>query len=543
MIGARKVLAVAGVGGALLSGLACAGESGRGASGGTIVISASADADALFPPVVLSVQGKQVTDQIFDNLADIGDSLNTIGDVGFRPRLAKSWSWAPDSSWIDFHLQDSAKWHDGAPVRAKDVAFTFALVKDASLASPLSSNLDDVDSVSTPDSLTARVWLSRHPPDEFFKVASPVPILPSHVLEGTRTADLRASPFASKPIGSGRFRFGEWNRGSRIVLVADSANYRGRPQADRVIWTVANDYNAAALRFVSGAADFLDVVKLEFLSRVAGSGGHVVKTGPGLDYGYVGFNTRRPDGSGPHAVFGDAATRRALVMAVDRASLVKSVFDTLGVVGHGPFTRALFTADTSTDIAFDSAAASHTLDSLGWRRGADGMRARNATPLAFSLMLPSSSAIRMRFAVLLQDQWKRAGAAVKLDPLEVNTFGAQMEGKKFDAMLNAWHIDPDPASFSEEWSTSQTKPGGFNVSSYSNPVFDALADSASREMNPERSAALYRRAYRVLSNDAPAMWLYELRSVFGISKRIEPAGMRPDAWWANLGDWKVLSAK
>ena len=58
-------------------------------------------------------------------------------------------------------------------------------------------------------------------------------------------------------------------------------------------------------------------------------------------------------------------------------------------------------------------------------------------------------------------------------------------------------------------------------------------------MNPARSAELYRRAYRILVNDAPAMWIYELRNVQGSSKRIEPVGIRPDAWWAKLADWSV----
>jgi len=506
---------------------ACRSEASRrassGASAGTIVISASADADALFPPIILSVQGKQVADQIFDNLADIGDRLNAIGDEGFKPRLALSWSWATDSSWIEFNLDGRAKWHDGFPVRANDVRFTFALVKDTALSSPLSSNLDDVDSVSTPDSLTARVWLRRHPPDEFYKIVSPVPILPAHLLGGIRPAELRSSPYASKPVGTGRFRFGQWDRGSRIVLLADSTNYRGRPEADRVIWLLSPDYTAAALRFVDGAADFLDVVKPDFLSRVAGSGGRIIKTGPSLDYGYVGFNLRGVDGKRPHPIFGDRATRRALVMAVDRAALVKSVFDTLGLVGHGPFTRALPTSDSTIGLPFDSTGAARALDSLGWRRAASGMRARKGVPLAFTLIVPSSSTIRMQFAVLIQDQWKRAGAAVRIEPLEVNAFGAQMESRKFDAMLNGWHIDPDPASFREEWSSGEMRPGGFNVSSYNNPAFDALADSAASERNPERSAELYRRAYRLLTDDAPAMWLYELKNAFGISNRIQPA--------------------
>ena len=95
---------------------ACAGserETGSGTTGGTLVITTSADADYLFPPLIASSQGQQVTDQLFERLADIGDQLNVIGDEGFIPHLADRWEWGPDSLSIVFHLNPRARWHDG----------------------------------------------------------------------------------------------------------------------------------------------------------------------------------------------------------------------------------------------------------------------------------------------------------------------------------------------------------------------------------------------------------------------------------------------
>ncbi|HEV7390001.1 MAG TPA: ABC transporter substrate-binding protein, partial [Burkholderiales bacterium] len=341
---------------------------GNGHVGGTITISASADADALLPPLTLSVQGKQIGDQIFDNLADIGPRLNTIGDDGFTPRLASSWKWAADSSFIDFSLNPKARWHDGQPVRSSDVRYTFALVKDTTLGSPLTSNLDNVDSVGTPDSLTARVWLHSHAPDAFYKVAAPVPILPQHALAGVKASDLRTSAFAQHPIGSGRFRFATWERGARIVLVADSANYRGRPNVDRALWLIAPDYTVAATRFLAGEADFLDVVKPEYVAQARQKGKDVIITNGSLDYGYLAFNLGDATHNKSHPIFSNREARRALVMAVDRNLLVRSVFDTLALVAHGPVTRALATSDTTIGLPYDTAAAAKTLDSLGWTR-------------------------------------------------------------------------------------------------------------------------------------------------------------------------------
>lgn len=521
---------------------ACAGDSeapSRGRTGGTIVLSTSGDADILVPPLTLTLQGKQAVDQMFDNLADIGERLNTVGDAGFTPRLARRWRWSADSLAVDFELDPLARWHDGKPVRAEDVRYTFHLVKDTALASHLSATLDNVDSVSVLDSLTARVWLRERRPDAFFKVAQPVPILPSHLLSGTAAGSIRASSFASKPVGSGRFRFGSWDRGSRIILIADSSNYRGRPKADRLTWLVSADYPAAVLRFLTGPADFIDVVRPEYVSKAREAGREVRASEGSLDYGYVAFNLVEKKSGRPHPVLGDRALRRALVMSVDRAALVRNVFDTLGLVAHGPVTRLLPTSDTTIGLPYDTAHAARALDSLGWRRGPDGMRARARTPLAFTLMVPSSSTNRMKLAVLLQEQWRKVGARVSVEPIEVNTFGARMEGRNFDALLNAWHIEPTPSSVREEWASSEIRSGGYNAVSYRNPVFDAVIDSATREGNPRRSVSLYRRAYRILTDDAPAMWLYELRNVYGISERIRPVGLRADAWWLNLAEWTV----
>ena len=518
--------------------LGCA-EDRRSRVGGTIVLSASADADVLVPPLTLTLLGKQVVDQMFDNLADMGEGLNTVGDAGFTPRLARAWRWGKDSLSIDFELDPRARWHDGHAVSSTDVQYTFRLVKDPALASQLGASLDNVDSVSLVDSLTARVWLRRRTPDAFFKVAQPVAILPSHLLSAVPAAGLRAGSFASNPIGTGKFRFSSWDRGARIVLVADSANYRGRPKADKMMWLVSPDYPAAAVRFLTGAADFIDVLRPEYVARAVQAGKEVRVSKGSLDYGYVAFNLVERKTGHPHPVLGDREVRRALVMAVDRAALVRNVFDTFGLVAHGPATRLLPTSDTTASLPYDTLRAARALDSLGWRRGADGIRQRGNVPLAFSLMVPSSSTNRMKLAVLLQDQWRKAGARVTVDPIEVNTFGARMEERNFDALLNAWHIEPTPSSVREEWASSEIKPGGYNAASYRNPQFDAVIDSATTEGNPARSVAQYRRAYRILSEDAPVLWLYELRNVYGISRRILPDGLRDDAWWRSLDRWAV----
>src|SRR5687767_14783982 len=137
----------------LLIVLGCTREDGPSSStadsagGGTIVISVGGDPDGLFPPVHSTTTGKAVSDQTYDHLADLGPELNTVGDAGFTPRLAKSWRRSPDSLSIEFQLDPRARWHDSRPVRASDVVFTHALYKDSATASPTAPLIASIDSV------------------------------------------------------------------------------------------------------------------------------------------------------------------------------------------------------------------------------------------------------------------------------------------------------------------------------------------------------------------------------------------------------------
>lgn len=487
-------------------------------TGGTLVIAAQAEPDNLLPPLTITAQGRQVADQVFDFLADMGPSLNTIGDAGFTPRLADRWTWAPDSMSIAFHIDPRARWHDGMPVRAGDVAFTYRLVTDSTLGSPVAPTIANVDSVTVRDSLTAVVWFRHRTPEQFFDFAYNVAILPAHALRDVPPKSLASSAFARHPIGSGRFRFAKWEPGARVELVADSANYRGRAKLDRVVWTVSPDPAAALTRVLAGDADFLEVVRGPAMKQVESAPKLRLLVGPSLDYVYLGFNMQRP-------VFASADVRRALSAAVDRATLARSVFDTLAAPGIGPLTRAVPTADASVAGApYDSAAAARVLA---------------AHPVAFRLLVPTSSAPRMRYATLLQEQYRRFGVTVTIEPVEMNVFAQRITKGDYDAVLNGWHTDPSPAAVRQAWSASAIPPAGANFARYTSPVFDALVDSAAMQFDPARATAYYRRAYRVIAADAPAVWLYEPKAASAVNRRVTVAGIRPDSWWAGLADWTV----
>ena len=516
-----------------------------GSSGGTMIVDASNDAVDVFPPYVGDQIGRMVQDLVFDRLAEIGPDLLTVGDKTFTPQLAKSWTWAPDSLSIAFSLDPRARWHDGRAVTANDVRYSFRTFVDPKVGSPVAPLLANVDSVSMRDSLTPVVWFKKHTPEQFYDVAYQLIIMPEHVYGAVPVEQLHTSPITRNPVGSGRFRFVKWDAGSRIELVADTSNYRGRAKLDRLIVTPVSEPAAASTQVLSGQADFIFAFPIDQVSKLDSSKVARPVSLPQLAYAFMGMNQYDPKSkNNAHPIFSDVRVRRALSMAVDRVGMLRNVFGDKGRLAHGPFPMIVSFADSTLRLPpYDTTAAKALLDSAGWMVGGDGYRSKRGRQLHFNLLVPTSSAPRMRYAVLLQEQFRKIGARVDLDQLDPNAMNARQQAYDFDAIMAGFNTDPSPSGSKQNWSTAGIGPTGQNMLRYSNRTVDALLDSATSAFDPAQTKRHLTRAYQTLVDDVPAIWLYDYISIPAVNRRITTAPMRADEWWANLADWYIPADK
>ena len=531
---------------ALLSLASCGGDPSASRNGGTVVIGTPADADALLMPLVDGIQGRMVSELLFDRLADIGPSLNTVGDAGFEPRLARSWRWSSDSLAIIFALDTDAKWHDGAPVRAVDVVFGFKAIRDSGNVSSLNAVTANIASVSALDSMSAEVRFARRSPEQFYSAIQIVP-LPEHVYGAIPSGGLRASAAARAPVGSGRFRLVRWESGVRLELAAVEDHYRGRPHLDRVLFSIAPEVAVGIARLKAGETDVWDPIPPIEIADVATQAHLRVVRSPGFDYTFMAFNFRDPKNAArPHPLFANPGVRRAITLAVDRRLLVKAIFDSLALPGLGPFVRAHPTADTTLrQITFDRVAAEALLDSLGWQdRGADGVRRRGGRSLAFSVIVPSTSRARERAALLIQEQLRAVGVALSIEMLEFPVFLSAQTSGKFDAVLGSTRTTPSPSGVRGSWASSAIPGGGTqNPWHYESAAFDAAVEAGLGSLDPVVSNAQFRRAYQLIIDDAAAIWLYEALNASAVHRRFVLPAWRPDAWWLTLGEWSVDPAQ
>jgi len=514
----------------------------RGDVCGTLVVAALGEPATLLPPVTDQQLARDVHDQLFLKLADVGMSANTIGDADFEPQLAQRWEWE-DSLTLVFHLHPDARWHDGRPVTAGDVAFTFAAYTDSQVNSPARPALARIAGVTARDSLTAVFRFSQAFPEMFYEAVHHLRVLPQHLLGDLPRGQWSTAEFGRAPVGNGPYRLASWTPGVALTLTADTGFFLGRPHLARLVWRFQPDLAAAVNLVVAGDADAIEVLVSPDNVRRARETPHLaLYPYPGLAYGYLGFNLRANGGaSRPHPVFGDREVRRALTMAVDRERMRANALGELAKVPPGPIpTLWPLWEPRPRALRYDTAAARRLLAERGWvDRDGDGVREKAGVPLAFAIMLPSTSGLRRQYARLLQEQLARVGAKVAIDEVDGPVYGERTAAGRFDAYLGAWNVDPTPSTgIGGIWTSGAI--GRANHGGYANPAFDDLvARASSGAGSPDSVRALWRRALETFNDDAPAVVLFAMDNVAAVHARVADVRIRPDSYWALVRTWRI----
>src|SRR5258706_15926423 len=436
-----------------------------GANCGTLIDAQVAEPGTLLPPSTEEIAANDVGEQLFLKLADVGMSENTLGDEDFQPLLAQKWEWDGPLTLV-FHLDPRARWHDGQPVTAADVEFTFNAYTDSAVASPFRPKLRRIASVPQRDSLTAVFRFRERYPEMFYDAVYHMRILPAHLLRPVPRDQWRTAQFGREPVGDGPYRFVRWQSAQSIELVADSTFFLGRPGIRRLIWRITPNLQVAVQQVIAGEADVREqLVTPDNVARARAAPQLPLYPFRGSVYTYLCFNLRASDDTTkPHPLFADRTLRRALSMAVDRASLLKSALGDLGKVPPGPMSELLGIWDPDIrQLPYDSALAGRILNGQGWRdHDGDGIRDKDGQPLAFHILVPTSSVLRRQYARLLQEQFRAIGVHVEIDELEPSVVNQRAATGKFDTVILSRQNDPSPSSgIAQSWTRAGF--GGSNL--------------------------------------------------------------------------------
>ncbi len=462
-------------------------------SGGTVNAVIQPEPPGLMLGLVQNGPTQMVAGNIYESLLRYDTDLNPM------PSLAKSWEVSEDGLTYTFHLQDGVKWHDGAPFSADDVVFSAdTFLRETHPRFRVS--LQHINSITAPDANTV-VFTLKQPFGPFLGIfeTGTMPIVPKHLYEGT---DFKTNPMNNTPIGTGPFKFKEWEKGSYIHLVKNEDYYiEGQPYIDEIYWQVIPDAASRAVAFETGKIDVLpggsvenfDIPRLIEMDNVC-------STGHGWEYfaphAFLWLNNRE----GPTA---DKRFRKAVMHAMDREFVRDVIWNGFGKVATGPVSSATrFYSDDVIQYDYDPDKAKALLEEMGY----DG------TPVRI-LPLPYG------------ETWQRWGEAVKqnLEDAGINTEIVATDVAGWNQKISDWDYDiaftylyqfGDPAlGVARTYISSNIAKGSpwNNVEGYANPDVDKLFADAAIQASQDDRQKLYTEVQQTLVDDVPVAWTLELQ--------------------------------
>lgn len=447
------------------------------------------------PPILVSALNSSssvyvVSSKIFDGLVSYTPDFKLI------PRLAESWEVSEDGKTVTFKLREGVTWHDGKPFTSADVEFTF--MKILKVLHPRGkSTFQNLEAVETPDEHTAVFKLSVPTPYLMRALAgAESPIIPKHIYEND---DPMKNPANVAPVGTGPFKFGEFVRGSHLLLTRNE-NYwdKGKPYLDQLVVRFIADSASRAAALESGEVQYgaQYVVPLNDVARLAQNPNLVVST-DGWDYNtsvnYMDFNLRRP-------LWQDVRVRQAIVHAIDKDFIVKNIWHGFAVPADGPITNRQVDFHT-TDVPhyeFDLDKAAKLLDEAGYPLK-DGVRFKATIDYS-----PSGDSFRETAEVLKQNLAK-IGVELTLQAKDGPTYTRTLwTDYDFDINIFSASNIADPVIGLQRfyWSKTIQKGAAYsNGSGYSNPEMDRLLEAGMVENDPQKRREIYVKMQQLALTD------------------------------------------
>ncbi|MFD6610081.1 ABC transporter substrate-binding protein [Micromonospora chalcea] len=495
---------------------------------GTLVVATAGEPDTLNPVLNYGVDGASL---IFDGLV-ARDARNEL-----VPALARELpTVSADGKTVTAKLREGVLFHDGSPLTAQDVAFTYQAVLDPGVDSTLRSDLDMLVSVTAPDPATV-VFTLKYAYAPFLQRLA-LGIVPAKAFAGQ---DVNKAGFNRKPVGTGPYRVTSWTPGDRLVLAANETYWGGKPANSGVVVAFVADDNVRAQRMRAGEFDAAELAP-KLASGFEGRNGYRVHKVPTADYRGVMLPMGNP-------VTGDLAIRRALNVAVDRQAMVTGVLGGAGEPAFGPVPPTSEYAEPSITgkPAADIAGATAALDAAGWKPGPDGIRVKDGRTAAFTIMYPATDSLRKELALAVTADAKKVGITVTPEGLTWDAITPRMGN---DALIMGYGTpyDPDFVSY-KLFSSAFAGQGFFNPGSYRSAVTDAALRDGRDNADPAARKAAYATFQKQLAADVPWVFLTYLQhtyvlkdAVTGVAPRVEPHehDVANSIWW-NVHTWTKKS--
>jgi len=428
---------------------------------------------------------------------------------GLQPNLAERWELSADGASLTFWLNPEARWHDGQPVTAQDVAFSYHMLLQGQFPGlmRLAALVDRVEAINP---LEVKFALLAGQADAPRWLATALRIVPAHVWE--RAADAPYGANLDHPIGSGPFYFVGFVQGERLVL-DNTRTHIAQPRIARLVLEILGDEDKALHMLGEGTVDVLgwDIAP-EWVNDIRKQAedwaGVQWMEAPGLSVHTLLLDLRKPP-------YNDRAFREALALAVDAAAIIEDAllgFGDMATPALQPASSAWANPDIKV-LRSDPEQAMQRLDEAGFvDRDGDGWREDvHGNALHIALLCPNQPT-PSRVGELIVEQWRAVGLAAELTPIAADALLPSLMQAQFDVALYSATLDePEMAYLCFHSSQGLVKKGrvvGFNYGGYANAEYDGLASASLDERDPDVRRRMLYSMQEILAEDLPQIPLY-----------------------------------
>lgn len=508
-----------------------AGEKGgTPVEGGTAAIAVLADFQAFNPVTNTHLTSDDVIKHmLFTPLVQYDSALQPV------PWLAERWE-LTDSA-VTFHLRRDVAWHDGQPVTAEDVKFTFDLAKDSATASLLgSAYMNMVREATVVDPHTIRFsFVAPHAQalDGFWW-----PPLPRHLLQNVAPAELSRHAFNRSPVGSGPFKFVEWRPNQSVTFEANSqfpAALGGRPNLDRVVFRVVPEATIMVTELINGTADLIGYTLLpDPAEQVRNQSGVELRHYPSREFTFFAWNNTRP-------LFADARVRRAMTLGIDRQRIIDGLLKGFAVPSTGMIPAWSPMHTELEPLPYDPAQARQLLAQAGWRdTNGDTIAEKDGQTLRFVLTINSSNQLHRDIAQVVQQQLRQIGVDLQIRPQEFQSMLQVYKARNYDAVLANWSLDTFKVDPTPLFSCAQARvANSANRTGYCNPRGDQLMERGLRTTDAAEAKGIWAEYSRLLQQDQPVTFLYWIEDMAGVGPRLRNVETDARSKIVNIRDWWI----
>lgn len=477
-----------------------------------------------------------IQDFIFEGL--VGSSKEDFSPA--TDKLAADVEESEDGLTYTVKLKEGIKFHDGEDLTADDVVFTYRIPLSPDYDGPRKSYFEALESVEKVDDETIKFRLNKVDA-QFQTVGLSFGILPEHILKDVPIRELAEHEFnTKKPIGSGPFKFVEWEDGEYVKVEAFDEYYQGRPHLDTITMKFVPDTNAMLTQLKNRDIDFyagIPASDIETVKSFQNDIGIKIEEGLALSYTFFAGNMR-------NELFKDKKVRQAIAHAIDRETIVNEILEGHGQVAHVPESPLSWAYNPDVPkFEYDPEKAKKMLADAGWKPGKDGILKKDGKRFSFELKTNHGSRVREDIVVLLQEQLKKAGIEAKPVFVDYSTLINDVKPGvwNFDAVIFSWLLgtDPDPSSFFH----SKEIDKGLNFIGYTNAELDRLMEIQLQERDLEKRKELIGKIQAKIAEDQPYILLFYPTEFRAMPAELEgyefhPKNKiyKPHQWWLNKQD-------